>query len=105
MHAISNATSYFGFDFCVGIVIKYLWRASSKGSRPEDIAKARWYLQWAEKKIDELWQRKHKGENISITSHSSVNRTRMIEKLREICTLAEADGYDARPRIRELTGL
>lgn len=32
------------FSFCLGNAIKYLWRAGSKGSRVEDLRKARWYI-------------------------------------------------------------
>lgn len=31
-------------NFCVGNAIKYLWRAGAKGSRIEDLRKARWYI-------------------------------------------------------------
>jgi hypothetical protein len=31
-------------SFCVGNAIKYLWRASEKGSQLEDLKKARWYV-------------------------------------------------------------
>ena len=33
--------------FCVGSALKYLWRAGLKGSRLEDLQKARQYLAWA----------------------------------------------------------
>ena len=32
------------FGFCLGNVIKYVWRAGSKGDALEDLKKARWYL-------------------------------------------------------------
>lgn len=32
------------YNFCIGNVIKYLWRADQKGSPIEDLKKARWYL-------------------------------------------------------------
>lgn len=32
------------FNFCIGNVIKYLWRANEKGAPIEDLKKARWYL-------------------------------------------------------------
>ena len=31
-------------NFCLGNVIKYVWRAGEKGSKLEDLKKARWYL-------------------------------------------------------------
>ena len=31
--------------FCLGNVIKYVWRAGLKGDRLEDLKKARWYLE------------------------------------------------------------
>jgi len=31
-------------SFCVGNAIKYLWRAGLKGSKIEDLEKARWYI-------------------------------------------------------------
>lgn len=34
-----------GMNFCVGNAIKYLWRAGRKGSKVEDLQKARWYIQ------------------------------------------------------------
>ena len=32
------------FNFCLGNAIKYIWRAGQKGSKLEDLKKARWYL-------------------------------------------------------------
>lgn len=32
------------FGFCLGNVIKYVWRAGSKGDALEDLEKAKWYL-------------------------------------------------------------
>lgn len=32
------------FNFNIGNCIKYLWRAGEKGSKLEDLSKARWYL-------------------------------------------------------------
>jgi hypothetical protein len=32
-------------NFCLGNVIKYVWRAGEKGSELEDLRKARWYLE------------------------------------------------------------
>lgn len=32
------------FDYCLGNVIKYVWRADFKGKPLEDLRKARWYL-------------------------------------------------------------
>lgn len=37
------------FTFCLGNVVKYVWRAEFAGNRLEDLLKARWYL---EKEID-----------------------------------------------------
>lgn len=31
-------------NFCLGNVIKYVWRAGSKGNQLEDLRKAAWYL-------------------------------------------------------------
>mgnify|MGYP001312236895 CR=1 FL=1 len=31
-------------SFCLGNVIKYVWRAGLKGDAREDLKKARWYL-------------------------------------------------------------
>lgn len=33
-----------GLGFCLGNAVKYLARAGKKGSRVEDLRKARWYL-------------------------------------------------------------
>lgn len=30
--------------FCLGNAMKYIWRAGEKGSKIEDLKKARWYL-------------------------------------------------------------
>jgi len=35
-------TEYMGF--CLGNVIKYIWRAGEKGDRLADLKKAKWYL-------------------------------------------------------------
>ena len=32
------------FGFCLGNVIKYVWRADLKGGSIEDLSKAQWYL-------------------------------------------------------------
>ena len=32
-------------NFCLGNVIKYVWRAGEKGAALEDLKKARWYLE------------------------------------------------------------
>lgn len=37
-----QVTEHMGF--CLGNVIKYLWRAEEKGAPLEDLRKARWYL-------------------------------------------------------------
>lgn len=39
-------------NFCVGNAIKYLWRAGSKGSRVEDLRKARWYIDRELQRLD-----------------------------------------------------
>lgn len=44
--------------FCLGNVIKYVWRADLKGSAIEDLQKAAWYL---EREIDRR-QRAARGE-------------------------------------------
>lgn len=31
-------------NFCLGCVVKYIWRASDKGNTLEDLKKAQWYL-------------------------------------------------------------
>lgn len=31
-------------NFCLGNVIKYVWRADKKGEAVEDLEKARWYI-------------------------------------------------------------
>lgn len=31
-------------NFCLGNAVKYIWRASEKGSHLEDLKKARWYI-------------------------------------------------------------
>lgn len=31
-------------SFCLGNVMKYIWRADEKGASIEDLKKARWYL-------------------------------------------------------------
>lgn len=38
-----------GFDFNLANAIKYVWRAGLKGSRQQDLQKALWYLDRAEK--------------------------------------------------------
>ena len=38
--------------FCLGNVIKYVWRAGLKGDRLEDLKKARWYLDREIKRIE-----------------------------------------------------
>ena len=43
------------FGFCIGNVIKYLWRAEEKGAPVQDLEKARWYLD------REIARRKGKG--------------------------------------------
>jgi hypothetical protein len=32
-------------NFCLGNAVKYIWRASLKGSATQDLRKAMWYLQ------------------------------------------------------------
>ena len=34
-----------GLGFCLGNAIKYISRAGKKGSRKEDLQKAKWYLE------------------------------------------------------------
>lgn len=41
-------------SFCLGNVMKYIWRADLKNNALEDLAKARWYLD------REIWRRKRK---------------------------------------------
>jgi len=36
-----------GFDFIIGNVIKYAWRAGLKGGKIEDLRKCRWYIERA----------------------------------------------------------
>jgi hypothetical protein len=31
-------------NFCLGNALKYIWRAGEKGSKIEDLKKAKWYL-------------------------------------------------------------
>lgn len=31
-------------NFCLGNAVKYIWRAGEKGSKVEDLKKARWYI-------------------------------------------------------------
>jgi hypothetical protein len=33
------------FNYCLGNVIKYIWRAGLKGDAVEDLKKARWYIE------------------------------------------------------------
>lgn len=33
------------FSFCLGNVVKYVWRAGLKGDAIEDLKKAKWYLE------------------------------------------------------------
>ena len=33
-----------GYEFCIGNVIKYCWRAKHKANCLEDLRKAQWYL-------------------------------------------------------------
>ena len=32
-------------NFCLGNVVKYIWRSEEKGSSIEDLKKAKWYLE------------------------------------------------------------
>ena len=40
--------------FCKGNAIKYLWRQGLKGEAKTDVAKARWYIDYAFKLYDEI---------------------------------------------------
>lgn len=48
-----------GFNFNLGNVIKYVWRAGLKGDAGTDLRKARWYLQ---REIERLEMVKVQGE-------------------------------------------
>ena len=39
-----DAIEAWGLGFCLGNAVKYIARADAKGSRLEDLKKARWYL-------------------------------------------------------------
>lgn len=41
------------FGFVLGNAIKYIWRAGHKGKALEDLRKARWYLDYAIKELEE----------------------------------------------------
>lgn len=45
-------------NFCLGNAVKYIWRAGEKGSKIEDLKKARWYL---DREIERL---ENKGVNV-----------------------------------------
>jgi hypothetical protein len=47
-----------GLGFCLGNTIKYIVRAPHKGSRLEDLHKARWYL---DHEIERLEREAHKS--------------------------------------------
>lgn len=34
-----------GFNFNIGSAIKYLWRAGLKGSKKDDLLKAKWFIE------------------------------------------------------------
>lgn len=40
-------------NFCLGNVIKYVWRADLKGNDMKDLMKARWYL---DREIQRRWR-------------------------------------------------
>jgi hypothetical protein len=43
------------FGFCLGCVIKYVWRAGLKSDNPlEDLKKARWYLNREIERLEKL---------------------------------------------------
>lgn len=58
-----------GFDFLLGNVIKYVWRAGLKDSDSylQDLEKALWYLN---KKVEYVKTKKHSGSNIRTTDGS-----------------------------------
>lgn len=58
-----------GFDFLLGNVIKYVWRAGLKDSDSylQDLEKALWYLN---KKVEYVKAEKHSGSNIRTTDGS-----------------------------------
>lgn len=40
------------YNFNIGNVIKYVWRAAHKGAKLEDLKKARWYLDREIERVD-----------------------------------------------------
>lgn len=56
------------FDFCLGNVIKYVWRAGLKGdayAELEDLRKARWYLNDCIAQRERAWRKKYGAEGDS----------------------------------------
>lgn len=43
----------YGYDFCLGNTIKYISRAGRKGDELEDLKKAKFYLDYCIKKMEE----------------------------------------------------
>lgn len=41
-------------NFCLGNAVKYIWRAGEKGSKLEDLKKARWYLDREITRLEQL---------------------------------------------------
>jgi hypothetical protein len=64
IQAIESATYYLsGFEgYCVGNVIKYIWRYDSKNGL-EDLKKARWYLDRLIKEIEEVRSEVYKSND------------------------------------------
>jgi len=50
-----------GLGFCLGNTVKYINRAGKKGSALEDLKKARWYLDHAIERLEELEAVEHGG--------------------------------------------
>ena len=50
-HEAIKVIEAYNLNFCIGNVIKYVLRAGKKGSKIQDLKKARWYL---EREIEKL---------------------------------------------------
>lgn len=79
-----SVVEHMGFN--LGNVIKYVWRADSKGAPLEDLAKAKWYL---EREI----ARRHTTVSVTRTPFSDV----VVWVSNDRCTSGDAFPHGAHP--------
>ena len=60
------ADAGYGEGFCLGNVLKYILRAKHKEDEIEDLKKARWYLDY--------WIRLLEDETLAASSHEALNK-------------------------------